>query len=158
MKIEALQLFEALSSSWIKKREVYKNKILNVFILCLHVAVSTAITHNPKILVVSKGKGLFLTQLQAQPGLCSTPPRLGSPGSWKRHCERRHWLPWQGREHSVSRPVCKRHLLGGTHFCSRSTGLGQAHRPPPTFTGGLRLCSVPRGHQSPVSSPRDDHL
>lgn len=55
MRTEAFQLFEALNSSWIKKREVYKNKILNIFILCLHVAVSTAITHNPKILVVLKG-------------------------------------------------------------------------------------------------------
>lgn len=80
MEIEAFKLFEALNSSWIKKREVYKNKILNKFILCLHVAVSTAITHNPKILVVLNGKGLFLTQrLGSAGGLCSTPPRLEKP-------------------------------------------------------------------------------
>ena len=33
MKIEAFKLFEALNSSCIKKREVYKNKILSIFIL-----------------------------------------------------------------------------------------------------------------------------
>lgn len=140
MEIEAFKLFEALNSSWIKKREVYKNKILNKFILCLHVAVSTAITHNPKILVVLNGKGLFLTQRLGSAG--GSAPRLlawRSPGSWKLHCWRQHWLTWQGREHSVSRPVCKRRLPGGTHFCSRSTGLGQAHGVP-------QLSQVDCGH------------
>lgn len=42
-------------------------------------AVSTAITHNPKILVVLKGKGLFLTQLHGSAGALLHASSLGEP-------------------------------------------------------------------------------
>ena len=116
-------------------------------------AVSTAITHNPKLLVVLNSKGLFLTQLHGS--AWGSAPRLltrGNPGSRRLHCWRQHWLTWQGKKHSESRPVCKRCLPGGTHFCSRSTSLGQTHGPPKFYRWAVAMQSVMRASE-PCEQP-----
>lgn len=92
-------------------------------------------------------------------------PALGSAGAllhasslgkaWllKLHCWRQHWLTWQGREHSVSRPVCKRRLPGVDTLCSRSTGSLARPMGSPNFHRWTVAMQWPTATSEPCEQP-----